>query len=77
MTWLKSFKCREGNYGLMARIVANSAEIAISDKNEIAEHLLNNLNQFFIEDELLDEEALEEKLKEVLSSYNLTNVLNY
>ena len=77
MTWLKSFKCREGNYGLMARIVANSAETAINDKNEIAEHLLNNLNQFFIQDELLDEEALEEKLKEVLSSYNLTSVLNY
>ena len=31
MTWLKSFKCREGNYGLMVRIVANSAEIAIND----------------------------------------------
>lgn len=77
MTWLKSFKCREGNYGLMARIVANSAETAINDKNEIAEHLLNNLNQFFIQDELLDEEALKEKLKEVLSSYNLTSVLNY
>lgn len=77
MTWLKSFRCREGNYGLIARIVANSAEVAINDKNEIAEHLLNNLDQFFVDNELLNEEALEEKLKEVLSSYNLTSILNY
>lgn len=81
MSWLKSFNTKSGNYGLMARIVAQSKENATSDeeKEAVADKILNETvkTDFFANNKILDEEALENKLNIVLSSFKLNTVLPY
>jgi hypothetical protein len=60
MSWLKGFKAKEGNYGLMVRIVAKSAETATSNdtKEEIANKILNETSEsdFFTDGKILTED---------------------